>query len=274
MSKPTYDNLEEKEEVIDDGSDIFEGADLTKSDSEDEKRPSEIKENESEEETGEDTKPPEGEESETKEDTYTVKYNGKDVSLSLDELKTNAQKGLNYDKVKGELDALKSSDALRLVDELAASAGVPVDDYVRNVRREMQQNEINSLAETEGVNEDVAGELYEARKVNAEREAASNAEKENRERLDKMFTDFQNRFPGVGPEDVPPEVWDKVREGEDLSLAYAMHKNEGLTGQNKDYKNQIDRYEQNKKNEQSAAGAISGKNGADYDAFLDGLSSK
>lgn len=37
---------------------------------------------------------------------HIIKYNGKELEMSLEELKTAAQKGLNYDKVKAQRDAL------------------------------------------------------------------------------------------------------------------------------------------------------------------------
>ncbi|MBC8529717.1 hypothetical protein H8699_09780 [Christensenellaceae bacterium NSJ-44] len=39
---------------------------------------------------------------------YIVKYNGQEMEMGLEELITNAQKGLNYDHVKGERDALRA----------------------------------------------------------------------------------------------------------------------------------------------------------------------
>lgn len=35
---------------------------------------------------------------------------------------------------------------------------------------------------------------------------------------------FGALFPGVGPEQVPQEVWQEVREGQSLALAYALHR--------------------------------------------------
>ena len=39
---------------------------------------------------------------------YTVKYNGQEMEMGLHDLITNAQKGMNYDHVKGERDALRA----------------------------------------------------------------------------------------------------------------------------------------------------------------------
>ena len=41
-----------------------------------------------------------------------------------------------------------------------------------------------------------------------------------REEIDR-FTEI---FPGVGPEQVPEEVWQEVRQGQSLAMAYALHR--------------------------------------------------
>lgn len=35
---------------------------------------------------------------------------------------------------------------------------------------------------------------------------------------------FAALFPGVGPEQVPEEVWQEVRQGQSLAMAYALHR--------------------------------------------------
>lgn len=42
---------------------------------------------------------------------YTVKYNGKEIELPVSELIKNAQKGMNYDHVRGELEELRKTKA-------------------------------------------------------------------------------------------------------------------------------------------------------------------
>lgn len=41
-----------------------------------------------------------------------------------------------------------------------------------------------------------------------------------REEIDR----FAESFPGVGPEQVPEEVWSEVRKGQSLALAYALYR--------------------------------------------------
>lgn len=50
------------------------------------------------------------------EQKHTVKYNGQEQELSIDELKTLAQKGMNYDHVQSELTTLRSNQELSKAD--------------------------------------------------------------------------------------------------------------------------------------------------------------
>jgi hypothetical protein len=43
---------------------------------------------------------------------YTIKYNGNLIEMTIDELKANAQKGLNYDRVKAQRDMLAQREGL------------------------------------------------------------------------------------------------------------------------------------------------------------------
>ena len=61
------------------------------------------------------------------EQKYAVKYNGKEVLLSLEELKTRAQMGMNYEHVKSENDRIKGSAAYQKLNELAQREGVRLE---------------------------------------------------------------------------------------------------------------------------------------------------
>ena len=40
--------------------------------------------------------------------------------------------------------------------------------------------------------------------------------------------EFLQRFPGVRGEDIPPAVWQAAAQGQNLSLAYSLHRNQDL----------------------------------------------
>lgn len=47
---------------------------------------------------------------------------------------------------------------------------------------------------------------------------------ESQRRAREEIGQFAALFPGVGPEQVPEEVWQEVRQGQSLAMAYALHR--------------------------------------------------
>lgn len=71
-----------------------------------------------------------------------VKYNGKELEMTMEELKAAAQKGLNYDKVKAQRDALSQEE-----DDLGLSSFL--DEYP-NIDPESIPQEVYEKAQEEG----------------------------------------------------------------------------------------------------------------------------
>ena len=70
-------------------------------------------------------------------------------------------------------------------------------------------------------------EAQEAKADNAQSQAVDSAQlaqMENQRRARVEIGQFAALFPGVGPEQVPQEVWQEVRDGQSLALAYALHR--------------------------------------------------
>lgn len=51
---------------------------------------------------------------------------------------------------------------------------------------------------------------------------------ESQRRAREEIGQFAALFPGVGPEQVPEEVWQEVRRGQSLAMAYALHRIKAL----------------------------------------------
>ncbi len=75
--------------------------------------------------------------------SHKIKYNGQDVELSIDELKTHAQKGMNYDKIKAQRDALSMArgdvkDYLDFIDEFpeVSPESIPEEVWERVAKNE------------------------------------------------------------------------------------------------------------------------------------------
>ena len=82
-----------------------------------------------ESETPEDAATNHGSEENETGDTIKIKYNGEERSITLDEAKTLAQKGMNYDHVVSERDT-KYQRELQFLDKVAARQGMTRAQYI------------------------------------------------------------------------------------------------------------------------------------------------
>lgn len=62
---------------------------------------------------------------------YTVKYNGQEYDLPVEELIIHAQKGMNYDKVYAERESLKNAPEFTLLEGLARESGMTREEYIK-----------------------------------------------------------------------------------------------------------------------------------------------
>ena len=180
------------------------------------------------EETGEEnqTKPEETSKEEDKDKTILeelskkVKYNKEPVSFeSIDDVVTNVQKGLNYDKLQEKLNNLENSKAMSYINNKAAELGMSVDEYmdqVENYEKEQEKKrEQEKLEEmiSNGVPEDIAKEVVATSQLRKELQAEKNKlakeqkEREEKESKDKEYADFIKKFPDVKTEDIPKDVF-------------------------------------------------------------------
>ena len=204
-----------------------------------------------------------GESDENEPERYEVVYNGQKLSLTLDELKTNAQKGMNYDHVHNELVNLRNSPALGVIERYARNSGMTTEQYVQYLHDLEGKQRVNQMTE-QGVPEAYAKRLLELEdkdRARQEREAAEQKRADERAQYNK----FIQEYPGVKAEDIPSEVWQRFGNGMDLTAAYAIYENKAL-------KNQLQQYKQNEVNKQKSVGSVKGDSSeTNSDAFLEGL---
>ena len=211
-----------------------------------------------------------------------VVYNGESVNIdNIDDLITNYQKGLNYDKKQEQYENLQNSKVEQYVSKKAKELGMSVDEYidqVENYEREQEKaKEQERLEEmiNNGVPEDVAKEVIATSQLRKQLQEKENAlkEKEERERAEndknKQYADFVEQFPDVKPEDIPKEVFEKAQSS-NLVSAYK----DWLI---KDLETKLQIHEQNAKNASSAIGSVTEtgqtKKQEPSDLFLEGFDS-
>lgn len=212
--------------------------------------------NQAGDDTKENTEPAEDTAQTDAEMRYTVKYNGEEYDLTLDELKTRAQKGMNYDHVKAAYDRLKNSDLFKTLDRMARKAGVTPEEYTRQLEAKGRENRLAALRAS-GMREQDA-QRFVSMEEKMERQSAE-------QDTQRPYLEFVRKFPDVQPEDIPPQVWERFHETGDLIGAYTEAENRKL-------KEQIRIFEQNKKNAETSIGSLANDRAVPHtDAFLEGL---
>ena len=177
---------------------------------------------EAEEERTEEEKP-----KEPKAEVFTLKHLGETKDFTREETVTLAQKGLDYDRIRQERDALKA-DAPKLKDyetflgEVAQSAGVTIEKLIEDIRTkalvDRESKAGRPLTET-AAREQIKRERdsrFKAEEPVAEKETkqeeAPKNERDARKRAD--LQKFAMAHPEVKGTDIPQEVWQEFRDSE------------------------------------------------------------
>lgn len=155
------------------------------------------------------------------ESPYRVRYNHEDVDLTREQVLEYAQKGMNYDKVHGELQRLREDPARRMLEREAAEMGVSPEEYLRRTSESGMQADVDRLV-SGGYDEREAREIVEGRRAKSRlAELERQRQAEDRRRAD--LSEFRELFPDVAITDVPQEVWDGVGHGMTLTDAYMRY---------------------------------------------------
>lgn len=244
-------------------------------------------ETDSEESTPEQEKKPENDGSEADKPVetqkFTIKVNKGTREVELPEMTELAQKGADYDRVKGQLETSRTNEAnlQKTVDEqspimevlqlAAKDAGVDVAELVDSIHVGLLKGK--GMTEAEARAEIRAAKAEKA--VNDLKNKPAQEEKpetdSNQERAKREIAEFQTAFPGV---QLNQETLDKlapdVQNGMTLTSAYLKMENARLTAELAEQKRALEAEKQNQKNRRQAApGQNDSGGGREKDAFED-----
>lgn len=244
-------------------------------------------ETDSEESTPEQEKKPENDGSEADKPAetqkFTIKVNKGTREVELPEMTELAQKGADYDRVKGQLETSRTNEAnlQKTVDEqspimevlqlAAKDAGVDVAELVDSIHVGLLKGK--GMTEAEARAEIRAAKAEKA--VNDLKNKPAQKEKpetdSNQERAKREIAEFQTAFPGV---QLNQETLDKlapdVQNGMTLTSAYLKMENARLTAELAEQKRALEAEKQNQKNRRQAApGQNDSGGGREKDAFED-----
>lgn len=207
----------------------------------------------------------------------------------LDEIKTVneqgmislAQKGLDYDRIREKYD--ESKPVMELFGQFAKQAGMDIPAYVAYIRTQakkaggMSDDEAKRAVELEDREAAVAAKENQQKDAEAHQQTENQAKSDAAEKRKADIEQFRKEFPDAAkePDKIPKEVWDDVRKGMSLSIAYAKYAIRQEQAARKEAEHKAASSEQNQKNASRSAGSMqsAGNKHNSRDPFLEGWDS-
>ena len=213
-------------------------------------------------------KPAEEQKDDTADQRFNLKHLDEVKEVNRDEVIQLAQKGMDYDRIRTERDAMKADygqlqDMKAFMQELADNSGMSIEDFVIGARAKLM------MAKDETLTEEAAMKQLKAKAVEdnkpPEEDTRQQQEAELREKRMADVKKFNTLYPNVKAEDIPPEVYSTARDTGDLAGAYSAWRIKQL-------EEEIAVSAKNKKNENRSTGSrkTGGKSVFDnFDAMWD-----
>lgn len=210
-----------------------------------------------------------------------VVYNGEKKNVSKEEAIALAQKGMNYDKIVNQLNEVRNSPELQMLQSIAEANGLSPTEYLTHLQEFQTQSKVNSvyqqLKEKYPETSDEMLQNYAASVVNQQMQADKSKQsalemREQHEREERAMHDletFQQAYPDVDIRNLPTEVIKGIQSGESLLSAYRGYEIEQIRKENETLK-------LNNKNKDVSVGSLSASQTSidEEDPFLAGLMSK
>lgn len=210
--------------------------------------------------------------------TWTLRHLDDIKTVNEQEITALAQKGLDYDRIREKYDAAKP--VMELFSQSAKQANMTLDEYVSYIRTEakkaagMDDSEAKRSIELEDREAAVSAKEAEDAERKAAEDQAKQAADTAEERRKADIAEFQKTFPDAAkdPKSIPQSVWDKVKGGERLAVAFALYQVEQAKQEANSAKQEAAAKVQNAKNEVRSSGSMksAGDDSKSKDPFLAG----
>lgn len=181
---------------------------------------------------------------------YNLKFLGEERKVSFDEMREYAEKGMNYDHVKEERDALREKTknieeleaASTFLKELAENGGTSVEELMESTRARL----LVQKAEAEGkeLSEEDARAQVRAKNTKPDTPPVMSAEEKRQDAIQR----FIQLYPGIKSESIPQSVWDEAERLGDLIGPYQKYESQKL-------RDEIATLKQNNKNRERSTGS-------------------
>lgn len=200
------------------------------------------------------------------ETSFTIRVNKEDRVVNREEMFSLAQKGADYDRVKGQVAERDrtiseltaqiegSKESLEMLSLISESVGKPIPELLETLHVSLRMKNGETEAEAKANIRAIKAE----RQVNAAKAAKQKqAEKPDpKARAEKEVADFHSRFPGVElSEELCKELTEDVRKGMTIADAYQKRELARKDAEIAELKKQMAADKQNKKNKAKAVGS-------------------
>lgn len=215
----------------------------------------------------------------------TVKFNGEERGLSQEEAIVLAQKGMNYDHIKRELEQLKPlkgmEEIAKEIDFWAEKSGMNRSEYLRFLQDSRHAQAVNDEVQAirskyPEISEEAAREMAELKYKDAEKEQAR-AEEERKSAAEEAelapWLAFTRQYPDIRSQDqIPPDVLADIENGLTPVEAMLKHEKAELQNQISELTKKIETTQKNKTNKAQATPSVGSSKAAEpKDPFLEGL---
>jgi len=207
-------------------------------------------------------------------ETFTIKVNKEERTCTREEVISLAQKGADYDRIKGRLSEQQAT--MDLLADFAKESGTDIPGLLDNLRL--------NLLKKQGLSEDVAKERLAREKLERENAALkasatpeATAEETPKEKAQREIADFQKAFPDVPLTD---QLYEKLKSdivngGFSMTDAYRRMKDREQADRIKELEAQLAAEKQNNANRAASPGSQKDSGGRrkkdDFDDFMRAL---
>lgn len=201
-------------------------------------------------------------------ETIKIKYDHNQVEVTPEQLHEYAQKGMNYDRVKEELEALRQErqqniQYQQVISQFAADAGMTPTEYLSALERQREERRVYEETQ-KGVPEEVARRLITLESKENQRQQQEQAFRRQQAQR-QQYVQLAKEYPGL--KEFPQEVIRMINEGIPPLHAYRTYENSQL-------KQKLAVYEKNQENRRKTPGSAMGEvPGEDQDEFMSGFGS-
>jgi hypothetical protein len=186
-----------------------------------------------------------------------VKYNHEELDLPYEEAVTHIQKGMNYDKAVER--AKQEARDTYIAEQNYSWNGKPIKTEAE-YRQALREQELVKQYQARGLPEEVVDELLQNRKFREEYQAKEKTfqEKERREKDYTEFDEWHTKTFGkvANPEDIPPEVWEAVKQGVSMKHAFMEHSYSGINSRISELEAKLQTQQANDKNAANSTGSV------------------